>query len=254
MCVHVTPFFRAVDIQHTRCSLILHPPNREIQGLFIFFIITFFAHPIYYLRPSVLSLLVITQIRGHIAGSLPPRPHNGSCLAFLSRAENFSSFCPRRLAASNCAYPRQLGPLCSSSSFYLFFLQINSESHHGGIRTHGPTLQIVAQYQVMRYVRRLDNAMLYHRIPYSIYHTPLDRFSTLDISTFINSVEGQNGRRSNDFAESFPKTYRLVLTPSWLSSSRARKNAPGGGVIYAVLHDTHQQHSKQYMLQQDNVH
>ena len=31
-------------------------------------------HPIYYLRPSFLSLLVATQIRGHIAGSSPPSP------------------------------------------------------------------------------------------------------------------------------------------------------------------------------------
>ena len=29
-------------------------------------------HPIYYLRPSVLSFLVVTQMRGHIAGSSSP--------------------------------------------------------------------------------------------------------------------------------------------------------------------------------------
>ena len=50
-----------------------------------------------------LSLLVVTQIRGHTAGSSSPPIHYGSCLAFLSR-EDFSSFFPRRLA-SNCAYP-----------------------------------------------------------------------------------------------------------------------------------------------------
>ena len=46
----------------------------------------FFSHPtIYYLRPSCsLCLLVIAQIRGHIAGSSPASPHYGSCLAFLS--------------------------------------------------------------------------------------------------------------------------------------------------------------------------
>ena len=38
---------------------------------FILFIYLFFSHPIYYLRPSILSLLVVTQIRGHIAGSSP---------------------------------------------------------------------------------------------------------------------------------------------------------------------------------------
>ena len=64
-------------------------------------------HPICYLRPSFTyvlppSTVVITQIRGHIAGY--PPPHFGTRLAFLSRGE-FSTFFPRRLA-SNWAYPR----------------------------------------------------------------------------------------------------------------------------------------------------
>ena len=33
-----------------------------------------FFHPIYYLRPSILSLLVVAQIRGDIEGSSPPLP------------------------------------------------------------------------------------------------------------------------------------------------------------------------------------
>ena len=34
---------------------------------------SFFSHPIYYLRPFIsLSLLVVTEIRDHIAGSSPP--------------------------------------------------------------------------------------------------------------------------------------------------------------------------------------
>ena len=37
--------------------------------LFYFF---FLSHPIYYLRPSFLSLVVVTQVRGRIAGSSPP--------------------------------------------------------------------------------------------------------------------------------------------------------------------------------------
>ena len=40
------------------------------QGFFFFFS----PRPIYYLRPSVLSLLVVTQTRGHIAGSSLPLP------------------------------------------------------------------------------------------------------------------------------------------------------------------------------------
>ena len=41
---------------------------------YIFVHLFFFFHPIYYLRPSILSLslLVVTQIRGHIAGSSLP--------------------------------------------------------------------------------------------------------------------------------------------------------------------------------------
>ena len=58
----------------------------------------FFFPPCHlYLRPSILSLLVATQIRGHIAGSSPPLPTTVRALHFLSR-EDFSSFLPRQLA------------------------------------------------------------------------------------------------------------------------------------------------------------
>ena len=50
----------------------------------------------------------------------------------------FSSFFPRGLA-SNCAYPRW----ALSATVDNFFLQINSKSHHGGIRPPGPTRFIV---------------------------------------------------------------------------------------------------------------
>ena len=63
----------------------------------------FFLHPIYYLRPScpALSLLVVTQIRGHTVGSSPPSPVGyNNRLDFLSR-ERFRTFFPRRLL-SNC--------------------------------------------------------------------------------------------------------------------------------------------------------
>ena len=60
---------------------------------------------IYYLRSSILSLLVVTQIRGHIAGSTPPPTHYGSCpLAYLSREDLISFF--HRGRASNCLYIR----------------------------------------------------------------------------------------------------------------------------------------------------
>ena len=53
----------------------------------------FFFHLIYYLlfylRPSILSLLVVTQIRGHIAGSSPPLPTTVRALHFYR--ENISA-------------------------------------------------------------------------------------------------------------------------------------------------------------------
>ena len=65
--------------------------------------------------------------------SLPP--HYGSCLAFLSR-EDFSSSLvdSRRIVLTHARRSQQLIP------FFNLFLQTNSKSRHGGIRTHGPTL------------------------------------------------------------------------------------------------------------------
>ena len=77
--------------------------SRVLQRFLFLFSFFFFFHPIYYLRPYSLSLLVVTQIRGQSRLFSPPT-HHGSCLAFLS--QDFSSFFPRRLASS-CAYPRQ---------------------------------------------------------------------------------------------------------------------------------------------------
>ena len=49
-------------------------------------------HPIYDIYPSFpLSLLVVTQIRGHNSRNFSPPPHYGSCHALFSR-EDFSSF------------------------------------------------------------------------------------------------------------------------------------------------------------------
>ena len=66
----------------------------------IFFLFPFsFFHPIYCLRPSILSLIVVTQIRGHIAGSSPPLPITVRALHFFFFARRSQLF-PRRLAAS----------------------------------------------------------------------------------------------------------------------------------------------------------
>ena len=45
----------------------------------------FSSHPIYYLRPSFLFLLVVTQIRGHITGSFPPFPLRFVRYIFIAR-------------------------------------------------------------------------------------------------------------------------------------------------------------------------
>ena len=72
---------------------------------FFFLLFFFFFHPMHFIFALLFSLpLVVTQIRGHIAGSSPPLPTTVRALHFLSRFY-FSSFFPRRLA-SNCAYPR----------------------------------------------------------------------------------------------------------------------------------------------------
>ena len=60
--------------------------------LFLFlFLIVFFFHPIHYLRLSILSLLVVTQIRGHIAGSSPPLP---TTVRYIFIARTYQLFLP----------------------------------------------------------------------------------------------------------------------------------------------------------------
>ena len=54
----------------------------------------------------------------------------------------------------------------------------------------------------------------------------------------LEQCRSQTSRRWKALAESFPKTRRSVLAPSWLSSNRAWKAAAGGCycVIYTVVH------------------
>ena len=57
--------------------------------VFLFSFFFFFQiHPIYYIGPCCsLSLVVVTQMRGHTAGSSPPPPHYGACLALFCRGK-----------------------------------------------------------------------------------------------------------------------------------------------------------------------
>ena len=62
-----------------------------------------------------------------------------------------------------------------------------------------------------------------------VYHTPLGRFSTLHISTAVGKCRCQKGPRGKHLAESFSEDIPFgMLAPSWLSSNRACKTAPGG--------------------------
>ena len=92
-----------------------------------------FYFPIQLLSSTFFSLclLVVTQIWRHIAGSSSLSPLR-FVPCFLSR-EYFSSF-PRWLT-SNCAYPSY-----ARSAIYPYIFANKSKSHHGRIRTPGPTL------------------------------------------------------------------------------------------------------------------
>ena len=74
---------------------------RESNSDFLFYFI--FPSPLlsshFCLSPSI----VVTQTRGHKAGSSPPSPLR--CVPSFLKREEFSTFFPRR-PASNCAYPR----------------------------------------------------------------------------------------------------------------------------------------------------
>ena len=63
-------------------------------------------------------------------------------------------------------------------------------------------------------------------LPYTtVYTTPPWADFPCSISRQLESWWCQTGWRSIHIAESFPETYRSVLTPSWLSSNRAWKTA-----------------------------
>ena len=70
------------------------------RGNYLFFFF-FFPHPIYYLRPSVLSLLVVTQIRGHIAGFSPPLPTTVTRISLGRRLVNLLPVAQRTNAQTN---------------------------------------------------------------------------------------------------------------------------------------------------------
>ena len=98
-------------------------------SFFVFFLSHSLSSPFYSLPPSRNS------DPGSHSRLFPPPTHYGSCLAFLSR-EDFSSSLvdSRRIVLTHARRSQQL------ILFSFFFLQINSKSLLGGIRTHGSTL------------------------------------------------------------------------------------------------------------------
>ena len=110
-------------------------PSRAGLATVISYTSPFFFRPIYYLRPSCSLPLprVVTQIRGHIAGSSPPIPTTVRALHFYrGNISALSSLVDsRRIVRTHARRSQQL------ILFFYFFLRINSKSRHGGIRTHG---------------------------------------------------------------------------------------------------------------------
>ena len=79
----------------------------------------FYFHPIYYIRPFNISLLVVTQIRGHISSSSPPLPNTVRALHFYrEKISALSSLVDtRRIVLIHARRYQQLIPS--------FFWQIN---------------------------------------------------------------------------------------------------------------------------------
>ena len=93
----------------------------KIDATLITIIFNFFAPShFYYLRLSFLSLLVVTQIRGHIiAGSLPPYPLRFVPCIFIAR--RFQLFLPSSTRVELCLLTHTLGALSSWSFFIIIF-------------------------------------------------------------------------------------------------------------------------------------
>ena len=107
------------------------PGRRRLVYFSSLFSIPFIIFALLFLSPSY---TVVTQIRGHIAGSSPPLPLRFVPCIFIARRSQL--FVPSSTRVELCfTHARR----SQRFMFFVFFLQINSKSHHR-IRTHGPTL------------------------------------------------------------------------------------------------------------------
>ena len=110
----------------------------NVAGYVLFlFLFCFFPIPLLSSPFFPLSLLVVAQIRGPIAGSSFPYPLGFVPCIFIAKI--FQLFLPSSTRVELCL--PTLGPLSSWSLF--LFLQIHSKSHYDAIRTPGRTLLIV---------------------------------------------------------------------------------------------------------------
>ena len=102
-------------------------------SFFFFFSIPFILSSPFY----SLSLLVVTQIRGHTAGSAPPLPATVRGLHFYhEKISALSSLVDsRRIVLTHARRSQQLVPFYS--------LQLHAKSHHGGTGTPEPPLLVV---------------------------------------------------------------------------------------------------------------
>ena len=141
-----TRFARIIYSSRRNRNVVARRPTVEIwesiSNIYMYTSTYFFSHPIYFVLSSPfysLSLLVETQNRGHIAGSLSPLPT--TVPAFHFYREDISALSCLVDPASIELCLRTVGALSSWSFFFnsTTFSQIHSKSRHGGIRTHGPT-------------------------------------------------------------------------------------------------------------------
>ena len=71
-----------------------------------------------------------------------PRPHHGSCLAFLSR-EDFSSILPSSTRVELCLPTLLIEALSAVELFFFFFFKKKPFSPHGGIPPPGPKQKLL---------------------------------------------------------------------------------------------------------------
>ena len=137
----------------------------------------FWSHLLF--SPFFSLLLVLSQIRGHIADSSPPSPLSGTCLALLSR-EDFSPFLPHRLA-SNCA--SWLGSLSSWDKPRSLVIHNNTSPFHGNVEAP------IIDAQCLLHDADDNAAVCVHRMIYREVYVPLLRDLKTPIYIYVYTRE-----------------------------------------------------------------